>query len=443
MKKINDTICERSVSFLLLLSLVVVFSFILKIDTSAAEATAGLKVNAASNYFSTTSTTVGKGEGYVTVTYFINSTKDMLNTQWTLTYDPTYLKFVESDNMNDANRSNLMPMVDALVWNADSGNSNNIKANASDLKLYKFAGKGFVPFITATFQVIGSGETDVNLNVEILTLSLPDSETQMTDLNQEEIVIDDGVVDETKVQTERKTSVYAGHYNPENNNNVSNDNTTPETSTTNIPTVTVTQDELQKNSVKLDNGISMKWKKNKITIRWKTISGADGYDIFATKCGAKMTSTSLVESVTGKQSSAALTKIAGKKLSDKEEYRIKINAYKLINGTKVYIGNSQIYHIAGKNNKKYTNAKKIKVVKKSVTLKKGKTTKIKATIVKQSNKKKLLGKGHGPALRYYSTDNSIATVTAKGKVKARKKGTCYIYITALNSVKTKVKVKVK
>ena len=83
------------------------------------------------------------------------------------------------------------------------------------------------------------------------------------------------------------------------------------------------------------------------------------------------------------------------------------------------------------------------VKKKSVTLKKGKTSQIKASIKKQSKSKKLLGKAYGPSLRYYSTDTSIATVTSKGKMKAKKKGKCYIYVTALNGVHTRVKVTVK
>lgn len=732
MKKINDNIFKRAVNLLLLLSLVVVLAFVPINDTSAAEATAGLKVNATSNYFPTASVTVDEGEAYVTVTYFINSPKDMLNVQWTLTYDPAYLEFVEADNMNAANNSNLMPMVDDLVWNADG--KNYMKANASDLELYKFAGKGLVPFITVTFQVIGSGETDVDLNVEVLTLSLPDSDTQMTDSKQEELVIHNGVVDEAKVHTGRETSVDAGLYNPGYNVKVSNeediiaalnngvykiklteditlsgtldlsdkmitldlnghvltgnikladnsgtavstlylidsstasdgvldgkidltgsclyanggtvtglvsmndsaskifctsdtptafngnvgnfgeihggifygdiniscikekyitflngeetyayevvssDNNTvapvePDqtkygyqnfdgwyngeaayafgsslseditltakkqhtltkteqraptctaagmeaywtcsvcgkhfadekgntevadladltiamadhtwdagkvtkeptaieegektftcgvcgitrievipaaaNSTTETPAVTVTPAEVQENSMKLNTGTSMVWKKDKLTISWKTISGADGYDIFAVKCGAKMTSKSLVKTVKGKKSSAALTKIAGRKLSGKEEYKVRIKAYKLINSKKVYIGSSQFYHMAGKNNKTFTNAKKITVSKKSVTLKVGKTSRIKAKIVKQSNKKKLLPKGHGAALRYCSTDNSIATVTANGKITAKGKGSCYIYVIALNGVKTKIKVKVK
>ena len=83
------------------------------------------------------------------------------------------------------------------------------------------------------------------------------------------------------------------------------------------------------------------------------------------------------------------------------------------------------------------------VKKKSVTLKKGKTSQIKASITKQSKRKKLLGRTYGPSLRYYSTNTSIATVTSKGKITAKKKGSCYVYVAALNGMHTRVKVTVK
>ena len=65
------------------------------------------------------------------------------------------------------------------------------------------------------------------------------------------------------------------------------------------------------------------------------------------------------------------------------------------------------------------------------------------TIDKQSKKKKLLPVSHGPALKYQSGNKKIAAVTQAGKVKAKKKGTCYIYVTALNGVREKIKITVK
>ena len=115
----------------------------------------------------------------------------------------------------------------------------------------------------------------------------------------------------------------------------------------------------------------------------------------------------------------------------------------MVKGRKVNLASSQTFHIAGKKNKTFTNAKKVKVSPKSVILKSGKSSRIEAEVVKQSKKKKLLSKSHGPSLRFLSTDTEIATVTAKGKIETKKKGICYIYITALNGVRARVKVTVK
>ena len=100
----------------------------------------------------------------------------------------------------------------------------------------------------------------------------------------------------------------------------------------------------------------------------------------------------------------------------------------------------------GNGNKKYTNAKSVKIknVKKGkLTLKKGKTFKIKAKVNKVNKKKKLMPKSHAPTLRYMTSDKKLATVSSKGKIKAKAKGKCYIYAYAHNDVSKKVTVTVK
>ena len=71
-------------SLLLSLILVVTSVFVSNIVAYAEEPSGGLKVTATSNYFPKKSTFVANSEEYVTVTYFINSSKDMLGTQWEL-----------------------------------------------------------------------------------------------------------------------------------------------------------------------------------------------------------------------------------------------------------------------------------------------------------------------------------------------------------------------
>ena len=205
----------------------------------------------------------------------------------------------------------------------------------------------------------------------------------------------------------------------------------------------ISSSQIKKNSVKLDTEATVVWKNNKITVTWGKVSGASGYEIYAVPYGKKMTGKSLVKTVKGQSKTASLTKIGGQKPVSSKVYTIKVKAYKLVDNKKVSIGSSSLYYVVRNSNSKYTNAAKVTVKKKTVTLKKGKTSQIQASITKQSKSKKLLGKPYGASLRYYSTDTSIATVTSKGKIKAKKKGKCYIYVTALNGVHTRVKVTVK
>lgn len=202
-----------------------------------------------------------------------------------------------------------------------------------------------------------------------------------------------------------------------------------------------TAETIDNNGVVLSQKIKTSWKENGLTVKWGKIAKADGYDIFAVEYGRKLTDRNMVKSVKGEnKTSAVISKVNQKKLNTAGSYSIKVKAYRMIKGKKVYIADGITLHIAGKENRTYTNVKSIKCSKTSFVLKKGKTARIKAGIVKQDKKKKLLPKSR---LAYQTTNKKVATVNKSGKIKAVKKGTCYIYVTASNGVKAKVKVRVK
>ena len=121
-------------------------------------------------------------------------------------------------------------------------------------------------------------------------------------------------------------------------------------------------------------------------------------------------------------------------------YKYYIATYKEENGRKNYISKSSVIHVAMKK-EKHTNVKKIKLNKTELALKPNKSFKIKATAVAEEKKKPLLN--HGPKFRYYTDNKEIAAVTKKGVVKAKKKGTCTIYVIANNGVSKTLKVTVK
>ena len=230
---------------------------------------------------------------------------------------------------------------------------------------------------------------------------------------------------------------------PQTPNPPSNLPSNPPTNPPANPGGTVSPEEVVKNSEKLNSGVSAGWKGNSFRLGWQAVPGAEGYDIFADRCGKKLGKKSLIKTVKGNKTSVSLAKIAGKKLSGRKNYKVRIKAWKQVDGKKVYIGSSKTYHVAGRKHKKYTNAKKLIPKKKKYTLRKGENASLKVRIVKQSKKKKLLPNGHGAKLRYFSDNKEVVTVTSKGKVKAKGQGTCYVYVTALNGISVKIKITVK
>ena len=170
--------------------------------------------------------------------------------------------------------------------------------------------------------------------------------------------------------------------------------------------------------------------KKSVTLKWNKVSGADGYMIYSAKCGRKLKLKKTVGNNvrTWKQ----------KKLKAGTYYKYYVEAYKLVNGKKVVIGESSDIHTAT-NGKRYGYAKKITVKKSTFKLSVGKTATIKATLKNTSKKVK----DHTVRIRYISTNNDVATVNAKGKITAKSAGTCYIYCYALNGLTKKVKVTVQ
>lgn len=129
-----------------------------------------------------------------------------------------------------------------------------------------------------------------------------------------------------------------------------------------------------------------------------------------------------------------------RKLKKNRVYKYFIAAYKMENGKKITIAKSPVIHVAMKNAKQ-TNVKSIRANKTKITLKKGKTFQIKAKIKRENGKKKALS--HAAKLRYYTDNGKIAAVSRKGKITAKGKGICRIYVIANNGVSKKIKVTVK
>lgn len=171
----------------------------------------------------------------------------------------------------------------------------------------------------------------------------------------------------------------------------------------------------------------------KITISWRSYENADGYDCYWSYCDGKRSYKKLATV------KAAKDRVTSRRLDNNRQYKYFVAAYKLIDGKKVYIAKSNTLHVALKD-AKATNAKKVTVNQTNVRLKAGDTFVIRSrTRLENTNKKELL---HAAAYRYYTSDQSVASVSKTGKIKALKSGTCVIYVVANNGVYGTIKVTV-
>ena len=173
-------------------------------ETTVAETTeevpAGtLTVNATSNLYPVSSKVLARDEEYVTVTYYFESEKNVLNADFNLSYNPQML----------AVDSVMTPYTNGVVVNAETAGV--VYGNMSSLELYNFNQK--TPFVSVVFKKLGLGETDVNLTVDNLTLSLANAEG-VTDEAQEEGLVRDGVLAETSTKYSVETEIQAGKVTP-------------------------------------------------------------------------------------------------------------------------------------------------------------------------------------------------------------------------------------
>ena len=200
--------------------------------------------------------------------------------------------------------------------------------------------------------------------------------------------------------------------------------------------------EKEKGIVKLHSNLKGKQKGKKLQISWGRVNGADGYDVYVQYCGKKFGKKSLKQVKGGKKTTLTIRKIGGKKLNTKKSYKLYVRAYQWKQGKKITLAKTMNIHVVGKDSRKYTNVKNIKLKKTSYTMKKGNSVTLRPKAVLYNKRKKQLSLKHTKEFRYMSSNKKIATVTAGGKIKAKGIGSCTIYVFAKNGCKRKIKVKI-
>ena len=160
-------------------------------------------VKATSNYFPNAVAYYDSETKEVTVTYNLKSAKDVLNAQWTLTYDSDILTLSEK---NDPNTVAPVFAENGSILTLDI--KNKIYGNSSNLGLYDFSSAS-KPFVSVVFDVNDIADkapviTTIDLNVEVLTVSkvgddLLSSESEEATLVKNSVVSTDDAAKAVKV----------------------------------------------------------------------------------------------------------------------------------------------------------------------------------------------------------------------------------------------------
>ena len=225
--------------------------------------------------------------------------------------------------------------------------------------------------------------------------------------------------------------------------------TKPSVKPTATPTVkpsvrpVISKEEKEKNGLSLNEKLKVDQNGSKITVSWGKVKGVDGYKVYAQYCGKKFTEKSCIDIKNGGKDSTFIKKINGKKLNLKKNYKLYVEAYKLVKGKEVSLGRTITAHVVGAKNDKETNVKAVKLAKTSYKLSVGKKVTIKGSTVLVDKTKKPLSDGHAKELRFATSNSKVAQVSEKGVIKAVGKGTCTIYVYARNGHTRKIKITVK
>ena len=177
--------------------------------TSSAESSLVLTVNATSNYFPMASAKYNAVTNQVTVTYIMQSPKNVLDTQWHISYDPSILSVAD---VNTA--KSVCPTMDGRGVYVNFKNKSEgvgyVRFGASNLGLYDFSEKTL--FATVVFDVkdiskVAPVSTTVDLVVEVLRVSEVNPDTEMTDGSKEVILVDKEVVKKDSVAVAAKNDL--------------------------------------------------------------------------------------------------------------------------------------------------------------------------------------------------------------------------------------------
>ncbi len=177
---------KKQISVLLAVLMVLSSIMAVSFSVSAAETTGGtITVN--SNLCDSKTYNYTATDKQIQVTYYLQCNNKILNMQGGVYYDSSVLKVADTNTLETS-----IPKFTSGSSFVNFDLTNKALFNATSLHLYDFTSKGV--FFTVTFDIIGSGNTEVNLDIDVITATTANSYTELKDASDIDLVYYDNIM---------------------------------------------------------------------------------------------------------------------------------------------------------------------------------------------------------------------------------------------------------
>ena len=171
---------KKQISVLLAVMMILCSFTAISFSASAAETTGGtITVN--SNLCDSQTYNYTATNTQIEVTYYLQCDNMILNMQGGIYYDSSVLKLADT---NTAKTS--VPGFASGSYFVNFDLTNKALFNATSLNLYDFTTQGV--FFTAVFDIVGSGDTEVNLDIDVITATTANSYDELADASDIDLV---------------------------------------------------------------------------------------------------------------------------------------------------------------------------------------------------------------------------------------------------------------
>ena len=152
---------KKQISVLLAVMIILCSFTVASFSASAAETTGG-KITVKSNLCDSKTYSYTADDTQLEVTYYLQCDNKVVNMQGGIYFDSSVLKIADSNTLETS-----IPVFSSGSAFVNFDLTDKALFNATNLHLYDFTSKGV--FFTIKFDIIGSGDTDVSLDVDVIT----------------------------------------------------------------------------------------------------------------------------------------------------------------------------------------------------------------------------------------------------------------------------------